>query len=54
MEAPMRYDMQARRMTRCQADCDGDCTWTECPQLSDKEPATTGRHCPLDIMPEDD
>lgn len=28
---------------------DGDCSWSECPQLRDGEPAATGRHCPLDI-----
>jgi len=31
------------------SDCDGDCTWAECPQLRDGEPAKTGRHCPRDI-----
>lgn len=34
--------------TDCHAGQDGECEWHECPQLRDKEPATTGRHCPLD------
>lgn len=42
------YDMQRRRFTQCHADDDGYCDWKECPQLRDDEPATTGRHCPLD------
>lgn len=33
---------------RCHSHKDGDCTWSACPQLRDNEPATTGRHCPLD------
>jgi hypothetical protein len=33
----------------CHADRDGDCTWKDCPQLRDKEPSATGRHCPLDV-----
>ena len=32
----------------CMAGKDGDCTHPGCPQLRDKEPATSGRHCPLD------
>jgi hypothetical protein len=32
----------------CHADGDGHCTWEECPQLRDGEPAKSGRHCPLD------
>jgi hypothetical protein len=47
-KAPIRYDMQARRMTRCQADGDGDCMWKLCPQHRDGEPRKSGRHCPLD------
>lgn len=46
--APLRYDPQGRRMTRCQADDDGYCEWEHCPQLRDGEPEKTGRHCPLD------
>lgn len=33
---------------RCHGARDGDCIWEHCPQLRDNEPATTGRHCPLD------
>lgn len=33
----------------CHAGRDGDCIWKDCPQLRDKEPETTGRHCPLDV-----
>ena len=43
-----RFNMQGRYMTRCQADDDDDCQWEGCPQLRDKEPETSGRHCPLD------
>lgn len=49
-----RYSPSAHRMTRCQSDCDGMCTWKRCPQLRDKEPEKTGRHCPLDAAPEGD
>lgn len=35
------------------ADCGGDRTWEECPQLRDGEPEKTGRHCPLDNEDED-
>ena len=49
-----RYDMQQRRMTRCQSDDDGYCTWKGCPQLRDDEPKRSGRHCPHDIMEDDD
>jgi len=31
----------------CAAGRDGDCTHSQCPQLRDREPATTGRSCPL-------
>lgn len=41
-------------LTRCQADCDGDCTHGKCPQRADDEPHATGRHCPLDHAPEPD
>jgi hypothetical protein len=33
----------------CHGGQDGDCVWTECPQLKDGEPQATGRHCPLDV-----
>lgn len=49
-DPPERYDMQGRRMTRCQADDDGHCDWAGCPQLRDVEPKTSGRHCPLDRL----
>jgi hypothetical protein len=45
---PFRFDPGRRVLTRCQADDDGYCDWQGCPQLRDKEPRTTGRHCPLD------
>lgn len=32
----------------CHAGKDGECSWKECPQHRDKEPETTGRHCPRD------
>jgi hypothetical protein len=31
----------------CAAGQDGDCIHSQCPQLRDREPATTGRSCPL-------
>lgn len=36
-------------VTDCHAQSDGDCEWKDCPQLRDKEPESTGRHCPLDV-----
>lgn len=48
-----RYDMQGRYMTRCHADCDGECDWSECPQIRDGEPHKSGRHCPLDAEDRD-
>lgn len=38
----------------CHAARDGDCFWDKCPQLRDKEPETSGRHCPLDTWSDDD
>lgn len=35
---------------RCHAGKDGDCIWPGCPQIRDDEPAKTGRHCPLDVL----
>lgn len=32
----------------CHSHNDGECHWKFCPQLRDKEPAKTGRHCPYD------
>lgn len=50
----VRYDMQRRMNTGCQADADDDmCTWAGCPQLRDGEPKKSGRHCPLDKEPEE-
>ena len=34
-------------ITRCEADCDGDCTHPMCPQNRDNEPHKSGRSCPL-------
>lgn len=34
---------------RCHSDGDGDCQWSGCPQLRDREPETSGRSCPLDL-----
>jgi hypothetical protein len=39
----------AERVNYCRACSDGECFWSECPQLRDNEPHATGRHCPLDI-----
>lgn len=40
--------------THCHATRDdGDCSWKDCPQLRDGEPANTHRHCPLDIREEE-
>lgn len=36
------------RTTACHAGMDGECFWSECPQLRDDEPVKSGRHCPLD------
>lgn len=33
---------------RCHSGKDGECYWQHCPQLRDKEPAATRRHCPYD------
>lgn len=32
----------------CHSGRDGECSWKQCPQLRDNEPAQGGRHCPLD------
>lgn len=34
----------------CHASMDGECSWDKCPQIRDKEPETSGRHCPLDDL----
>jgi hypothetical protein len=36
------------RKRRCRAARDGECVWSECPQLRDGEPVKSGRHCPYD------
>lgn len=41
---PVRFE----RRYSCHADRDGECQWSECPQLRDNEPHKTGRHCPYD------
>jgi hypothetical protein len=33
----------------CRANSDGECSWSDCPQLRDNEPLKSSRHCPLDI-----
>jgi hypothetical protein len=38
----------------CAANRDGECGHPHCPQLRDNEPATSGRHCPLDHERKDD
>lgn len=39
---------------RCHSDRDGECAWSDCPQLRDGEPAKSDRHCPLDVKQRDD
>lgn len=43
--------MTTPKAQRCQSGKDGECYWDGCPQLRDKEPHKTGRHCPLDTLP---
>ncbi|MDN2486404.1 hypothetical protein MML63_12295 [Kosakonia sacchari] len=40
-------------LQRCAASRDGECHHTQCPQLRDNEPATSGRHCPIDNWEDD-
>ncbi len=40
-------DEQRAKSGRCQADRDGDCSWSGCPQVRDGEPAKSHRCCPL-------
>lgn len=42
------------RLVHCAASQDGECNHAKCPQLRDNEPATSGRHCPLDVHEEED
>lgn len=37
----------------CHSGRDGDCAWSECPQIRDGEPHKSGRHCPLDRVSDD-
>lgn len=53
-EPPLKLHWGQRQITRCQADSDGDCEWSGCPQLRDGEPRATGRHCPWDVVEDDD
>lgn len=47
-------ESQRPYMERCAAARDGECCDIRCPQLRDKEPQATGRHCPLDTGYEDE
>lgn len=38
----------------CHAGRDGECYWSECPQLRDGEPRRSHRHCPLDTSTDED
>ena len=38
----------------CHAGKDGECHWHLCPQTRDREPHTTGRHCPRDLHDDQD
>lgn len=44
-----KLHLSRREMTHCQATDDDDCGWAGCPQLRDREPLASGRHCPLDV-----
>lgn len=37
----------------CHSASDGECDWSECPQIRAGEPAKTGRHCPLHVTEDD-
>ena len=39
--------MTTNKKEHCHANRDGDCRHKSCPQNKDKEPATSGRSCPL-------
>lgn len=41
-------------LTSCAAGRDGECGHAQCPQLLEGEPRATGRHCPLDIVEDDE
>ena len=38
----------------CHANRDGDCFWEGCPQIRDGEPDKSGRHCPLDLIEDEE
>ncbi len=44
---------QAYQPRQCRGHEDGECFWSECPQLRDGEPRKSGRHCPLDKEEDD-
>lgn len=50
LAAPPAVDLAT---SLCHAGSDGECTWVACPQLADREPRSTGRHCPLDVQYDD-
>ena len=39
--------LEAKSLTRCAADSDGECNHAQCPQVRDGEPKQSGRGCPL-------
>ncbi len=48
LATPEEHDPRREQpITRCAADCDGDCDHPSCPQSRDGEPHTSGRSCPL-------
>ena len=48
-EPPKPVQVQAPApLTDCAAARDGECHHKLCPQIRDREPETSGRHCPLD------
>ena len=47
-ELPRATTYHAQPLTSCAAGMDGDCGHPQCPQARDREPMTSGRHCPLD------
>lgn len=40
--------VEKKPLSRCAANRDGECSHSDCPQIRDSEPFTSGRHCPLD------
>lgn len=39
--------MESSKRRTCKSDRDGECDASDCPQLRDDEPQSTGRSCPL-------